>query len=186
MVQQLWRCQRHNISHMCHGNSYMSFWPLRWLRRSSVLVSFVLPRWRPHPPSDASTATGVSMLSSNGCSKCGITKKSGKRSCCARGGSWFNNCGDAGDMQFDHTWAEGIQACKRTSVSIELSLQVIRHRVGFISYPVNTTQPRNVTQQKAKARSGCMSKDGTTSFEDCFRLTNAAVWIYISSIISKL
>ena len=46
------------------------------------------------------------------CPKCGTVKKSGKRSCCARGGGWFKNCGDVGDMKFDHTWAEGIQACK--------------------------------------------------------------------------
>ena len=49
---------------------------------------------------------------SKGCGKCARTKKSGKNSCCARGGAWFKNCGDAGDMKFDHTWAEGIQACK--------------------------------------------------------------------------
>ena len=47
------------------------------------------------------------------CPKCGITKKSGKRSCCARGGAWFRNCGDAGDAKFEHTWAEGAHACKR-------------------------------------------------------------------------
>ena len=45
------------------------------------------------------------------CSKCGLVKKSGIRSCCARGGAWFKNCGDAVDAIFDHTWAEGIQAC---------------------------------------------------------------------------
>ena len=48
---------------------------------------------------------------SNACPKCGTTKASGKRSCCARGGAWFKNCGGAGDSQFDHTWAEGMQAC---------------------------------------------------------------------------
>ena len=45
------------------------------------------------------------------CPKCGDIKKSGKQSCCARGGAWFKNCGDVGDTKFDHTWAEGIQAC---------------------------------------------------------------------------
>ena len=46
------------------------------------------------------------------CLECGTIKKSGKRSCCARGGAWFKNCGDVGDTKSDHTWAEGIQACK--------------------------------------------------------------------------
>ena len=39
-------------------------------------------------------------------------KKSDKRSCCARGGAWFKNCGDADETKFDHTWLEGIQACR--------------------------------------------------------------------------
>ena len=46
------------------------------------------------------------------CAKCGIVKKSGEHSCCARGAAWFNNCGDGGDSKFDHTWIEGVQACK--------------------------------------------------------------------------
>ena len=45
------------------------------------------------------------------CPKC-ATKKDGKRTCCGRGGSWFQNCGDPGDSKFDHTWFQGIQACK--------------------------------------------------------------------------
>ena len=47
------------------------------------------------------------------CPRCGTNKKSGKHSCCARDGAWFKNCGDGGDTKFDHTWAEGIQACDR-------------------------------------------------------------------------
>ena len=48
------------------------------------------------------------------CSKC-ATNKAGKRTCCARGGSWFQQCGDPGDSKFDHTWAEGLLACKPAS-----------------------------------------------------------------------
>ena len=46
------------------------------------------------------------------CPKCGTIKTSGILSCCARGGSWFQNCGGPNDDGFDHTWFEGIQACK--------------------------------------------------------------------------
>ena len=63
------------------------------------------------PPLVIPTSTAVTSI----CTKCGSTKRTGKHSCCARGGAWFKKCGDAGDTQFDHTWAEGIQACKRTS-----------------------------------------------------------------------
>ena len=52
------------------------------------------------------------MATSAVCPKCGITKKSGKMSCCGRGGSWFGNCGSAGGTKLDHTWVEGLQACK--------------------------------------------------------------------------
>ena len=38
--------------------------------------------------------------------------KSGKRSCCGRGGAWFKKCGDGGDAKFDHTWAEGVWGCQ--------------------------------------------------------------------------
>ena len=58
----------------------------------------------------------VSTVSSNminlECPKCGTTKRSGLISCCARGGTWFENCGNAGSTKFNHTWVEGIQACK--------------------------------------------------------------------------
>ena len=55
----------------------------------------------------ATTTTSVSPA----CSECGIIRKSGKMSCCSRGGSWFGNCGSPGDAKFEHTWHEGIQAC---------------------------------------------------------------------------
>ena len=46
------------------------------------------------------------------CPHCGTIKKSGKSSCCARGGSWFKNCGSTGNAKLDHTWYEGIRVCK--------------------------------------------------------------------------
>ena len=46
------------------------------------------------------------------CSKCGIIKRSGKASCCGHGGSWFENCGSVDSATLDHTWKDGIQACK--------------------------------------------------------------------------
>ena len=51
------------------------------------------------------------------CPRCGAIGKSGKMSCCGRGGSWFKNCGGAGNTKLPHTWYEGIQACKSRTVS---------------------------------------------------------------------
>ena len=70
------------------------------------------------PDTDTSPLTmPISRMVGDLCPKCGAIKKSGERerSCCARGGAWFKNCGDVGDTKFDHTWAEGIQACKGRS-----------------------------------------------------------------------
>ena len=46
------------------------------------------------------------------CSDCGTIKKSGKISCCGLGGSWFGNCGSAGNANLGHTWHEGIRVCE--------------------------------------------------------------------------
>ena len=51
------------------------------------------------------------------CVKCGTIAKSGKISCCGRGGSWFSNCGGAGNAKLGHAWHDGIQACKARSQS---------------------------------------------------------------------
>ena len=69
-------------------------------------------------PTEASTARSTSAASSTQCPKCGLGKQSGKRSCCFRGGAWFKKCGAAGDSQLEHTWVEGIQACKSTSFTM--------------------------------------------------------------------
>ena len=54
------------------------------------------------------------------CPKCGTLKKSGKVSCCAPGGAWFNKCGNDGDPKFDHTWSEGAKACESTYSSSDM------------------------------------------------------------------
>ena len=56
---------------------------------------------------------------SSACPKCGTLKQSSKRSCCARGGDWFKNCGHPGDTTLAHTWAEGIRACESNFVLVK-------------------------------------------------------------------
>ena len=46
------------------------------------------------------------------CPECGIIKKSGRMSCCGRGGSWFGNCGNTGSAILGRTWHEGIRVCQ--------------------------------------------------------------------------
>ena len=56
----------------------------------------------------------LAITSSNkmACPKCGTFAKSGRVSCCARGGAWHKNCGGAGDRNTNHRWFEGAEACK--------------------------------------------------------------------------
>ena len=45
-------------------------------------------------------------------------------SCCIRGGSWFKNCGAAGNTKVEHTWYEGIQACntrRQSKIALQLN-----------------------------------------------------------------
>ena len=69
------------------------------------------------------------------CSKCANIKNSGGRSCCSPGGSWFTQCGDAGDPNFDHTWSEGILACYDSQISL-----------SRMSYEENIVQNTNDNQ----------------------------------------
>ena len=59
-----------------------------------------------------STAGATATIIGPVCSKCATIKKSDKLSCCAPGGAWFNNCGTSDNPNFDHTWIEGMKACK--------------------------------------------------------------------------
>ena len=52
--------------------------------------------------------TDLSLAKHATCPKCGRTPTLPN----LRGGDWFKNCGNPGDSKFDHTWAEGIDACK--------------------------------------------------------------------------
>ena len=61
--------------------------------------------------SDCQPSTTITTTSAV-CPKCGTVKKNGKLSCCAPGGAWFKKCGDG--QKFQHTWGDGIDACKGT------------------------------------------------------------------------
>ena len=82
---------------------------------------------QPHPQRDLMARMVVSMAvnastiaSTSMCPKCGTFKKSGRSSCCAPGGAWFNNCGGADNRNVEHSWLEGTKACHRKSSIIAL------------------------------------------------------------------
>ena len=49
------------------------------------------------------------------CTRCGTIAKSGKPSCCGRGGSWFKSCRSG--EKHTYTWHGGIQTCKSQAQS---------------------------------------------------------------------
>ena len=55
---------------------------------------------------------GATTMTVSVCPRCGTIAKSGKPSCCGRGGSWFKSCGGGSNTQHPRTWYDGIQACK--------------------------------------------------------------------------
>ena len=90
-----------------------------------------------------SVSTANNKNGTNECHKCGTSKKSGKRSCCARGGAWFKNCGDKRETEFDHSWAEGIQSCESvaTAVSVESQLTLNLRVVGAVDRRRKCSKP---------------------------------------------
>ena len=111
------------------------------------------------------------MAISPACPKCGSMKKSGERSCCARGGSWFQECGDAGDPRFAHTWTEGMQACK-CKHSILFPLRVSSPNVQTLGAPtprittaISSECPKCGSMKKSGERSCCAR--GGSWFQEC-------------------
>ena len=78
-----------------------------------TVTSYPFVSWLIH----IKTPAGMTAAIVSVCPKCGTIVKSGKRSCCGRGGSWFTNCGGADNTKLHHTWYEGIQTCEARSKS---------------------------------------------------------------------
>ena len=100
------------------------------------------------------TKPPLATVSSFACPKCAVSK-SGKRSCCGQDGAWFKNCGDPGDSKFDHTWTEGIKACKPTRVTTTLAATT----GGVSSMPVPCDQASDFEGSKAIDDSGNTCRD---------------------------
>ena len=149
--------------------------------QSIGVCDFVL-RSCPHLTESSVKMSTFTISTGSGCAKCGTIKQSGKRSCCARGGAWFKNCGNAGDKQFGHTWAEGIQTCQgfATSISVESPLEILLHHVGVIVHPRNNTQ-----QQTNTSPPGNMSGSVVTDSKEFVGIPKITVGICVLYITSQ-
>ena len=88
----------------------------------------------------APRTTNTFAINGKRCPKCGVMKKLGKLSCCARGGAWFQKCGNGDDSNFNHTWIEGVRACNmsRSPLLTEGPAQVMLVHNKFTSPSVRT------------------------------------------------
>ena len=127
----------------------------------------------------SATTSPTSLSSSRVCAKCG-SRRSGALSCCARGGAWFKKCGDAGDEQFDHTWAEGVQACKSSSTIFKSPLEVMIRPVDTMVYPQNIAAPLSVARQQTNVdRPDSVFSAGTTEWKGRVGLAKVVVHICV-------
>ena len=121
------------------------------------------------------------VASSNECVKCGSALKSGTLNCCARGGAWFKNCGDVGETQFEHTWVEGIQACKEVETSLS-----VQSPLRFNVDERNTNQLRNTSQHQENIFcADCRSGAGVVNSEVDIGVADVAVRISVLLIVSS-
>ena len=98
----------------------------------------------PYKLSAAVTATTISTV----CRNCGIIGKSGKGSCCGPGGSWFKNCGGAGNAKLLHTWYEGTKACETRARPQRARGQQINNAAQRLKF--STRNPKTVVITAAK------------------------------------
>ena len=105
----------------------------------------------------ANTSANTKTTTSSGCLTCGVIDKSGKLSCCARGGSWFGKCGATANAQVQHTWHEGIQVCKarksKTVVWGEQRNEVQQQNNLFSGDTANVTNSKIVITATRKSAS---------------------------------
>ena len=125
--------------------------------------------------------------SRSACPRCGTIKKSGQLNCCARGGAWFNECGDPGDSNFGHTWFEGIQACKYLTRSFAVEAQVnlmLRYEETTITKQFDTDQQQKSTLQSTiDLTTDTMYDVDYTSSKDCDEITKIVTFITTIRIV---
>ena len=125
-------------------------------------------------------------MARSSCPKCGINRKSGKRSCCVRGGAWFRKCGDPGDTKFAHTWLEGINVCDNLGALFSNKARSIqRNQIAQTDLGVAHAHAHDGSQQKsADSPAADASHVGTANFEDCAVLSKIA--LLVSVLIAML
>ena len=109
----------------------------------------------------------LTWTSGNNCPSCGIVPKTGALSCCAPGGSWHKKCGNPGDLNFEYTWSQGIQACKYHASGAQKQFTssfqtTISHEFGNGQLLKNTYSTGSVDNDAASPQDGVMVSHAVT------------------------
>ena len=120
-----------------------------------------------------SKPAATTAISTSICPKCGTIEKSGKTSCCGRGGSWFKTCGSFGNSNLDHTWSEGIWACKTSAQSKTAIDQQLKHLATLTAATTTATHTTGIVVT--------YSEEDTTVSTDW--ITQSACFIHVLYLI---
>ena len=136
----------------------------------------------------SSVVLTTTMTSGSVCPKCATTKKSGQSSCCARGGAWFNNCGGVTNANVDHTWTEGIRACKdfASLFSSKTQSEVMLHHEPSQEQPKATSERNGPRLKIIDPATASVSDAGTTNCEGCCALSKITFFISILCIVLRI
>ena len=118
----------------------------------------------------AATVTTATTASSDvaPCPKCGINGKTGKTSCCHRGGSWHKKCGNAGDPNFDHTWTEGLSVCLSAIQAEAEAHPMLSHQRSAALLQSGDFAPGSVVDADAKDSQGFRNLANLTALISAF------------------
>ena len=137
-------------------------------------------------------AAVTTTTSSSICRKCGTTRKSGKSSCCGRGGSWHTSCGSAYNTRLQHTWYEGLHACKawtRSRIAVGQQNGAARQKRVITAAKPFAFWAANMSTSMAKPTSITMTNSRLSTAHGILTTTSkivgvAATTIYMSDKMS--
>ena len=107
-----------------------------------------------HSPIVASAPVPAKPSTGTACPKCGTIKKTKQSSCCAPDGAWANNCGGA-NSKLDHTWSQGIRACKGAASLLLGELQSQNILLNETTQTQSDSVPDGVSENEIASNGGC-------------------------------
>ena len=84
--------------------------------------------------------------------------------CCGPGGAWSGKCGAVGDADFEHTWTEGVKACKGVGQEGRMQTLVPEKTAVTVQNKQRRNDARQQQQEPELALTDNVSKDKASIF----------------------